>query len=102
MTADALRLIRSKGGRLFLWTEDVGQGWETDQSAFAPPPDVQFDLHQLPEFQLHVESGIPLTDRLEIRRRSWPFRSLKLFWDGRPWGARGDWGTREPSAPGPG
>jgi hypothetical protein len=102
ITPEASKLIRSKGGRLFLWTSDVAQGWETDQKAFAPPPDVQFQLHEVPDCQLYVETGIALPDRLEIRRGSWPFRRLKVLWDGRLWGARGDWGTREPGATGPG
>jgi hypothetical protein len=97
----ALASIRSRGGRLFLWTKDIGRGWETDQQAFAPPSDVRFELHEQGEFQLYLEEGIELPEQLEINRRRWPFRGVKVSWDGRPWGARGDWGTREPSAAGP-
>jgi hypothetical protein len=98
----ALRLIRSRGGRLFLWTKDVGQAWESDQQAYAPPPAVPFALHDQKSFQLYIEEGIELPEKLEISSRRWPLRGLKVLWDGHQWGARGDWGTREPSAAGPG
>jgi hypothetical protein len=98
----ALELVRSRAGRLFLWTRDIGRGWETDQTAFAPPPDVRFELHEQRAFQLYLEEGIELPEELEIKRRRRPFGGVKVCWDGQPWGARGDWGTREPSAAGPG
>jgi hypothetical protein len=98
----ALKSIRSQGGRLFLWTKDVGQGWETDQLAYVPPPAVQFALHDQEGFQLYIEEGIDVPEQLKISSRFWPLRGVRVTWDGRRSGVRGDWGTREPGATGPG
>jgi hypothetical protein len=89
ITEPAAERITARGGRLYLWQEEVGGAWLADR--------VSFDEPELPAFRripaslvtLMVDASVELPKRLRISAvRLVPGR-VRIEGDGEIWGARG-------------
>jgi hypothetical protein len=87
----AVMWLISRGSSLYLWHEPVG-AWVTDHvSTEHPGPGLEFDTFFIEEtpIRLHLERSLPQPADLTIDTRRWPFRGLRIYWDGNRWGWRG-------------
>jgi predicted DNA-binding transcriptional regulator AlpA len=96
----AAALIQARGGRLFLWTEQVGMGVR-DRVSSSPPPDLLFECRFVrplgrlwnsddaaPVVQICVWEDFPFAV-LRIRTQRWPLHGLRIYVDGERFGWRG-------------
>lgn len=64
--------VRSNGGRLFIWFEDISATWSLQKASTSPPEDgTEFDECDIGDFALFAQ-----------RRRCWP-DGIRLMLD--PW-----------------
>jgi hypothetical protein len=95
VTAGAAEAIVERGGRLYLWQTNVGDGWLRDRLAF-DLPETPATFRRIPAglISVMVADNVVLPETLTISVRRLLPRRIHVEWDGRPWGARGggDWG----------
>jgi hypothetical protein len=48
-----------------------------------------FELLDTGRFTVGLAEGMEPPETLEIKERLWPLRGIRVYWDGRRWGARG-------------
>lgn len=72
--------VRSHGGRLFLWLEDLNALWSLQKASTAPPQDEsEFDECAVDDFALFVQRGTWRPDGIRlILAPWWPFQPIAL------------------------
>jgi hypothetical protein len=94
ITDDATQAIVDHGGRLFLWNEPVGAGWLRDRQSFTEPSSgPTFVDIPLGRVTLLLGEDVSLPEDITITFHHVPRKHVRVEWDGRPWGARGDGGN---------
>jgi hypothetical protein len=88
ITAAAAERIIARGGRLYLWQEEVG-AWLADHASFDEPAIPAFRRIPAGLVTLLIDARVTLPRRLRVSAvRVVPGR-VRVEWDGQTWGARG-------------
>jgi hypothetical protein len=91
VTPEASEQIAGKGGTLYLWQKPFAGSWVTDKASFKRPPgNLEFRSIYVADIQVLVAEDIELPEKLLIRRSLWRPLKLRIEWDGRVWGWRGE------------
>jgi len=91
VTAGAAELIVERGGRLYLWQTNVGGAWLRDRLAF-DKPDTPAAFLRIPAgfISVLIADDVVFPETLKISVHRLGPRRLRVEWDGKPWGWRGD------------
>jgi hypothetical protein len=89
ITTAATERITARGGRLYLWQEEVSGAWLADRASFDEPAIPAFRRIPVGLVTLMIDASVELPERLKISAvRLVPGR-VRVEWDGEVWGARG-------------
>ena len=88
VTREAARRIRLHGGALYIWQEAVGEVWSKDESAFTQPDGYDFRRHFDAGVYVFLADGLS-PSHIRVKPQAWPWRGVKVFFEGRRWGQRG-------------
>lgn len=98
-SAPAWRMIERRGGKLYVWFEDVGRSpWAMQRVAFREPRHVEFSRDFAEGFELYLDRRFRPPDTLTLRRRPWPIGPIDVRgmgagegWAGGDGGGGGEW-----------
>jgi hypothetical protein len=84
--------IRERGGALYLWEEEFGD-FALDRIDTSDPGGVDFiQIYAGEGVWVFIDSRVTPAEGVRVELRHPPFRGVRVYWDGVPWGRRGDGG----------
>jgi hypothetical protein len=104
----AENFVERRGGRLYVWFEDVGRSpWVVQRVRFWQPDGVSFTRYPAGKFDVYLQADLKPPGELRIRRRPWPVGPIDVTGTGAgevegAGGGGADWSGDWPSGHGGG
>jgi hypothetical protein len=78
-TSWAAKYIQQRGGRLYVWFDEVGAThWTVQQVRFDAPDGVNFIQHHADGFDIYLQADFSPPTEVQVRRRPWPLGPIEV------------------------